>query len=262
MGKLESKTILITGGARGIGLCTARECQRLGAIVILADRDIEALKEAQFELGEVDIHVVDITDRQTVDEMAEAILSKYGSLDILVNNAGIGFHGSMAETETTDWQKLLSVNLVGTLNVTYAFLPSMRTEGNGIIVNVSSGQAFIRMPTWGAYAAVKAALGVFSEVLYFEERKNGIHVATVYPFMVNTGFYEDVEGDSWGHRLSMKALPLYSMSPETVAKRIVRVIRDRQRIDLTHPINAFYWYGRLVPGFTQVTSTLSHLFLK
>ena len=262
MNNITDMSVLITGGARGIGLCTARECNRLGARVILVDRDEKALKEAQAELGNVDIHVADITVRQSVEEMADTVLRKYGSLDVLVNNAGTGFHGSIAETSTTDWQKLLSVNLLGTLNVTYAFLPSLRAAGKGVIVNVSSGQAFIRMPTWGAYAAVKAALGVFSEVLYFEERKNGIHVATVYPFMVNTGFYKDVKGESWGHKLSMKALPLYSMSPETVARRIVRVIRGKQRIDLTHPINAFYWYGRLVPGFTQVTSTLSHLFLK
>ncbi len=208
MEKLQGKRVLITGGAGGIGLCTAKEFLKAGCEVIITDIDAGSLEDAREKLAgdglPVHTRVVDVVNREQVNEMAKWALETVGGLDVLINNAGIGYNGELAETSIETWQNLLSVNLLGPLYHIYAFLPHFKEKGSGQIVNVSSGQSYFRLPTWGAYASIKAAFGAFSEILHFELKKKNIRVTTVYPFMVNTGFYDGVEGESFGTWLSVR----------------------------------------------------------
>ncbi len=241
MGKFSGQRVLITGGAAGIGLCTARAFAEQGADLVLTDINPEALDVAVAELEQlgarVQGHVVDVSDRAQVEELAQRVLDELGPVDVLVNNAGIGHHAALLDTSLDTWKRLVDVNLWGVLHHVYAFLPAMKQRGRGHVVNVSSGQAFFQLPTWGAYASIKACVGIFSEILSFEVRKHGVYVTTVYPFMVNTGFYDQVEGDSLGSRLSMKLLPFYSQNPETVGRIIVKAVRKRRRVEMVHLIN-------------------------
>jgi NAD(P)-dependent dehydrogenase (short-subunit alcohol dehydrogenase family) len=240
MAKLKGQRVLITGGAAGIGLCTARAFASEGAELVLTDINAEALEAARQELAAlgttVSVHVVNVADGEQVRAMAHAVLAD-GPVDVLINNAGIGHHGALVDTDLDTWKRLIDVNLWGVLHHVYAFLPAMKERGKGQIVNVSSGQAFFQLPTWGAYSSVKACVGVFSEILSFEARKHGVYVTTVYPFMVNTGFYDDVEGESFGSRMSMKLLPLYSQKPKKVGRIIMKAVRKRRRIEMVHVIN-------------------------
>jgi short-subunit dehydrogenase len=246
MARFDGRRVLITGAAAGIGLCTARAFAAEGAQLVLTDIDADSLAAAEAELvragARVCAHVVDVSDRDQVFAMAEAVLAD-GPVDVLINNAGVGHHGELLSTSLDTWRLLIDVNLWGVLHHIYAFLPSMKERGQGQIVNVSSGQAFFQLPTWGAYASIKAGVGVFSEILSFELRKHGVYVTTVYPFMVNTGFYDGVEGDSLGSRLSMKLLPFYSQKPETVGRIILRAVHRRRRVEMVHLINDL---GRVV----------------
>jgi len=259
------KTVLVTGGAGGIGLCTAFEFARAGYRVIITDVDREALDRGEGELAEkgavVKTYVVDVTKRAQVAELAETVIREFGGLDILINNAGIGYHGELAEMPIKKWKSLVDVNFWGALHHVYAFLPGMIEKRGGVIVNVSSGQAFFRLPTWGAYASIKAALGAFSEILHFELRKYGIHVTTVYPFMVNTPFYKDVQTDTLGGKLSMMLLPLYSQSPETVGRIIFKAAERRHRVEMVTVLNKLAFYGRLIPGFREIMSLSSNYLL-
>ncbi len=240
MARLKGKRVLITGAAAGIGLCTARAFAGQGAELVLTDIDAEGLEAAEAELeavgAVVSTHVVDVSNRQAVEAMAQAVLEQ-GPIDVLINNAGIGHHAALIDTPLETWRRLVDVNLWGVLHHVYAFLPAMKQRGSGHIVNVSSGQAFFQLPTWGAYASIKACVGIFSEILSFEVATHGIHVTTVYPFMVDTGFYDEVEGDSFGARVSMKLLPLYSQKPETVGRIIMKAVRKRRRVEMVHLIN-------------------------
>ena len=265
MKKFKGKRVLITGGAGGIGLCTAQQFARDGAELVITDINSEALAEAAASLGadgtKVHTRVVDVSDRAAVQALAAWVVDDLGGLDVLVNNAGIGHHGEMGEMQLTEWDKLLAVNLMGPLNHVYAFLPHFKAKRAGQIVNVSSGQAFFRLPTWGAYAAIKAALGVFSEVLHFELRKYGIKVTTVYPFMVNTPFYKDVEGDTWADKMSMKLLPWYSMTPERVGKIIFKAVRRPARVEKVSILNDVGFYAQFVPMATSIIASTSNFLL-
>jgi len=255
------KTVLITGSARGIGYETARRFIEAGSRVVLTDIDQDALQVAADELGSdgevLETYSMDVSDRESVNEMAEDFRAQHGHLDVLINNAGIPHHEEFTETTAEDWESVFSVNFFGPLYHVYAFLDEMLDRGEGYIVNISSGQAFFLIPTWGAYATSKLALAGFSEVLHHELRKHNINVTTVYPYVVKTGFYEDVGIDSLGSRLSMKFLDLYAYSPENIADQVFHATVNEKKSEMTSALNWMAYYMDLVPGvkniFTRVT---------
>lgn len=265
MAKMKGKTVLITGGAAGIGLCTAENFAKAGSKLILTDLNPDALEAAKAKLGAYGIPVatyqVDVSDREQVEAMAADIEAKHGGIDILINNAGIGYSGELADTTLDTWRKLVDVNFWGPLYHIYAFLPALKKRGGGRIVNVSSGQAFLQLPTWGAYSAIKAALGVFSEVLHWELRSHKIAVTTVYPYMVNTGFYNGVEGDTFAGKLVMKLLPLYSQSPETVGRIIYNATRKGTRVETVSVFNSLFKVARFVTPVGNTVSFVANHFL-
>jgi NAD(P)-dependent dehydrogenase (short-subunit alcohol dehydrogenase family) len=265
MSKLQGRRVLVTGGAGGIGQWLAGELGRAGNEVIITDVNVEALEQtaAKLRASGVVVHTraVDVTDRAAVEELARWVETELGGLDVLVNNAGIGHTGEIADTSLETWHRLMNVNFWGPLHHVYAFLPAMIRRRAGHIVNVSSGQAFFQLPTWGPYAAIKLALGGFSEILRFELRKHGIAVTTVYPFMVDTGFYGDIKGETWGQKVSMKLVPYYSMKPEKVAHIIFKAIERRKGVEMVSPLNDVAKQLRSIPGATSAVSTLSMLFL-
>jgi NAD(P)-dependent dehydrogenase (short-subunit alcohol dehydrogenase family) len=262
---VKNKKVLITGGAKGIGLCTAREFAKAGCVLILTDIDSVALQAAEQEFTDHKVPVytklVDVTRENEVQDLTQWVLEHVGGLDILINNAGIGHHGELADTTIQKWKQLLDVNLLGPLYHTYAFLPHFKAQKAGHIVNISSGQAFFRLPTWGAYASIKAALGAFSEILHFEMRKYNIHVTTVYPFMVNTPFYDDIHGDTWVGKLSMRLLPYYSMTPEKVARIIFKAVQRKTKIEMVSFFNQIGLYAQFLPFASDIVALISNYFL-
>ncbi|MBU0505340.1 MAG: SDR family oxidoreductase [bacterium] len=261
MKELKQKTVLITGAAGGIGFCTAKMFARAGAIVILTDINVKELTRAKKELKEIHeniySYVLDVSNKILVDTVVTKVIKKFKKLDILINNAGLGYTGELAETSFDTWKKLMDVNFWGVLNMTYAFLPHMKKKEDGHIINVSSGQAFFRLPTWGAYASVKLAMACFSEVLYYEIKKHNIDVTTVYPFMVDTGFYDEADPETWGGKLSMRLVPYYSMKPEAVAKIIFDSVEKTRKVERVSFLNDLAFYGRVVPFFSDSISRIA-----
>ncbi|MEW6444393.1 MAG: SDR family oxidoreductase [bacterium] len=259
------RRVLITGAASGIGLSTAEEFARCGSELILTDLNAEGLLEAKRRLGGrgIPVHVrqVDVADRLEVEATAAWVVGELGGLDILINNAGVGYQGELEETSLETWKKLLEVNLLGPLYHIYAFLPHFKEKRSGHIVNVSSGQAFFRLPTWGAYASVKTALGAFSEILHFELRRYDIRVTTVYPFLVNTRFYRDIHGRTWGSRMAMRLIPYYSMSPQKAARIICRAVRKDAKVEKVSFLNDLGFYAQVVPLAGDILARTSELLL-
>lgn len=254
----DGKIVLVTGSARGIGFQTARQFARAGSRLVLTDLDGEALSEAENQLsqeGEVlETYSMDVSNRDAVDEMADDLLDRHGRLDVLINNAGIPHHEEFTETTVEEWEQVFAVNFFGPIYHIYAFLDDMLDRGDGHIVNISSGQAFFLLPTWGAYATSKLALGGFSEVLHTELKKHNITVTTVYPYVVNTGFYTDVGIESLGSKLSMKFLELYAFSPEEIAEKVFEATRDERRSEMTSLLNWASYYMDLIPGMKNIAS--------
>ncbi|MCS6983758.1 MAG: SDR family oxidoreductase [Leptospiraceae bacterium] len=252
---MQEKVVVLTGAAGGIGSYLASYFAQAHAQLALIDVNKERLEELKTRLlkysAPLRIYVVDQRNKKEVFDTAQKILEDFGKIDILINNAGIGFHASLAETNLQDWENLLAVNFWGPLYFIYAFLPQMQKNG-GHIVNITSGQVFFRIPTWGAYTVTKTALATFSDILRSELRKDKILVTTVYPYMVNTGFYRNIEADTLGSELMLKLLPLYSQKPEKVAQIIFEAIQERKEVEMVHPLNTVGKYLRLNPFLSQL----------
>ncbi len=188
---LAGKTALITGGGTGIGAATALSLAAAGCRVAIAGRRLNKLEQTaalSSSKTKIEIHEVDVTDRNSVNELFQWAIKTLGHIDILVHSAGANIkHRLMSETTPTEWDELLAINATGVYNCLYALLPHMRERHDGLIVLISSvsGKRAAKLGGIG-YAAAKFAMGAIGTSVANEEGKNGIRVSTIYPGEVDT----------------------------------------------------------------------------
>ena len=179
------KTVVVTGGSRGLGLVLAREFAAQGARVALLARSADDLARAEADLRRRGARVMsipcDIRHQQQVQTALEAIRAEMGSVDVVVNNAGVIQVGPFEQMTVQDFEDALAVHLFGPLHTSLAAIPIMREQGGGRIVNISSIGGKLAMPHLLPYTASKFALTGLSDGLRVELRKDNIFVTTVCP---------------------------------------------------------------------------------
>ena len=190
--RLEGRKALITGASSGIGKATALLFAEEGADVCLVARrkkelSIVAAECRTFGVKALDL-VADITDKEQVDKAAQEFFAVFKRIDILVNNAGYGRYGSFREMPIDEWDRMLSVNVRGTVLVIQAVLTSMIDAKEGHIVNMSSIHGIDTSANASAYCASKFAITGLSRSLSKELWKDGIKVSTICPGGVLTPF--------------------------------------------------------------------------
>lgn len=195
-GRLAGKNAVITGGAAGIGLATARLFGREGARVAILDRDGERSKRVCDELrGEgIDAaaHSADVSDEWGVTEVFGRIIERYaGTVHVLVNNAGIAEFAGLEDSDLETWNHIFAVNVTGAFLCCRAVLPAMKREG-GTIVNMASIAGLIGIPRMPAYCASKAALIGLTRQLAVDYSAQGIRVNCLCP-----GRVAGTEMDRW-----------------------------------------------------------------
>ena len=195
--EFENKVALITGASVGIGRATALLLAEEGARLVLLDLDYERLFSVKEELAkhteDVLIYACDVSDEARVHEVVADAISHFGRVDILVNNAAIWrVFSDFVETPTSVWKKLLDVNVMGTVYVTQAVLPSMIENHYGRIVNVSSVAGVYGNKRMTPYSATKGAVIAFTQALAKEVIEDGIVVNTVSPGTVTPSENRDV----------------------------------------------------------------------
>jgi NAD(P)-dependent dehydrogenase (short-subunit alcohol dehydrogenase family) len=185
------RSVLITGGSRGLGLLLAREFGREGARVLLAARNEAELDRARGELRargiEASIFVCDVANRDQAGRLVDQIVARYGRIDVLVNNAGVIQVGPLDHMRPSDFEEAMAVHFWGPLHTILAAIPHMRRQQGGRIVNVSSIGGKIGVPHLAPYCASKFALTGLSESVRAELSKDLIYVTTVCPGMMRTG---------------------------------------------------------------------------
>jgi NAD(P)-dependent dehydrogenase (short-subunit alcohol dehydrogenase family) len=187
---------VITGSSSGIGLATSLALARNGYLTYatlrnLAKRDsIQSIAEKQH----LPIRTVqlDVTDENSVKNAIQSILSESGRIDLLVNNAGYGLTGAFEDIGIDEIKALYETNLFGVIRVTQAVLPTMRKQGSGRIINISSGAGRIGYPGGSAYVSSKFALEGLSESMAYEIEQFGIRTVLVEPGFVRTNFGENI----------------------------------------------------------------------
>ena len=240
--KLERRTILLTGGTSGIGLELARQLLARGNTVIVTGRDQDRLDAATQALPGVHAFRSDVSDPRAIAALHEAVLSRFPALDTLVNNAGIMRNLKLNEDRALeDVTREIEVNLSGPVRMVQQFLPQLRTRPGALIVNVSSGLAFIPFPVAPVYCAAKAGIHSFTQSLRIQLQGTGVSVVELAPPGVETPlfrgeFAEEMRGQK-------------GMNVQVLARRAIAGIEAGQLEIRPGLANVLKAMSRVAPGF-------------
>ena len=181
-----TKTWLITGAGRGMGVEFARAALAAGHNVVATGRNPETVRSAVGEHENLLVTVLDVTDPHSAEDAAAAAVERFGRIDVLVNNAGSFLAGFFEELTTEQVRAQIETNLFGPMTVTRAVLPVMRRQRSGLVISISSGAGVVGGPSGSAYAASKFALEGWMEGLTGEIEPFGIRTMIVEPGFFRT----------------------------------------------------------------------------
>jgi NAD(P)-dependent dehydrogenase (short-subunit alcohol dehydrogenase family) len=225
---------VITGGASGIGLATARALHSRGAQIVLADIDTPGLLQSKEQIrqhnseaqGQIHTITTDVTNQTHVKELMQQTIAAFGRIDLVVTSAGIGRGGAIDTFSASDMQTMMNINFMGTYHCVQAALPTMRKQQSGHFVFLSSVAGKFGVPLLSAYCASKWAVRGFSSALRSELHGTGIGVTTVYPAWVDTPMVKQEENS-----LTMMDIQVM-LTPDQVATAILQAVTEDRR-DLT-----------------------------
>ncbi len=228
--ELDGRTIVVTGGASGIGRATALLCAREGARVVIGDIDAEGGRAAAAEAASaglaVDFHGLDLTDPGSIDRFAAAVHSAHQPIDGLVNAAGWDAIQPFLDNPPEIWDRVLAINLMGAIRLTRAVLPPMVAARSGKIVNISSDAGRVGSTGETVYAAAKGGLIAFTKSLAREMARYALNINCVCPGPSDT--------------------PLFQRQPERMKEALTRAIpfrRIAQPIEIAQAV-LFFLGGR------------------
>ncbi|MBF8965689.1 SDR family oxidoreductase [Pontibacter sp. FD36] len=231
MTSIKKSTVLITGGASGIGRLMGMKCLQRGASRVLVwDINPNALQQTHQEFSDAgyEVHTwqVNVGDATQVQQAAEEVQSRFGAPDILVNNAGIVVGKPFVEHTMAEIERTIQVNVLGAMLVTQAFLPAMVAREKGHIVNIASAASLLPNPRMSVYAGSKWAVLGWSESLRLELEQTGpsLKVTTVTPSYIDTGMFAGVKAP----------LLTPTLQPEEITEAILQAV-ERNRILLRKP---------------------------
>ena len=234
-GRLEGRKIIITGGAAGIGLSTARALLREGAAVALLDLDGAAAQASARALasdgGKAFGVACDVTDAASVERAAATAREALGTIDGLFNNAGIADFGSVHSSTPESWQRVWAVNVTGTMLMSRAVLPEMIAATRGAIVNVGSVAGLVGIPGMAAYCAAKGAIVNLTRQMAAEYAKHGIRVNCVCPGTVGeTAMGQQLLSSDTSEAAMVKRLAKYPIGrfgkPDELAEAVAFLLSD------------------------------------
>lgn len=236
---LQGQGVLITGASSGLGRAAARAFAEAGADVALlarGERELRALAAEIEALGRRALVLpTDLANEGALQDAAEEVTRSFGRVDVLLNNAGTDVPGAVAELTASDWDRVLAVNLRAPFLLAKAVFPTMKVQGRGTIINLSSVAGKRGWANASAYCASKFGLTGLTQALHAEGREHGIRAVIVYPGAMATNWGEwtpEARGaDEPEHRPSSQAL-----APEDAAAFLVWLAAAPQALVLTEAV--------------------------
>jgi 2-hydroxycyclohexanecarboxyl-CoA dehydrogenase len=197
---LKDKSVIVTGGARGIGRAIVNAFSAAGADVVISDLRCEQAKTAALNTSETFQRRViavqtDVTKHDDVERLRDETLRQFGKIDVLVNCAGWDRLLPFLKTTPDLWQKVLSINFLGVVNTCHVILPAMVERKQGAIVNISSDTGRVGSFGEAIYASSKAAIMAFSKTIAREHARDHIRVNVVSPGLCETPLIEEMRAD-------------------------------------------------------------------
>ncbi|RIR02161.1 SDR family NAD(P)-dependent oxidoreductase [Mycobacteroides abscessus] len=268
----EPRLVVVTGAGSGIGRATAMRFAKRGAHVVVSDMDLDSAHATtamiQADGNTASAVQLDVTDPAHWADVARYVSIEYGVPDVLVNNAGIALGGPFLKLTPADWDRLLSVNLMGVVHGCRVFGEQMVERGSGHIVNIASAAAFTPTAVMAPYSVSKAGVKMLTECLRLELGPKGVGVSAICPGFINTNIGlngitvgVDQEMVQRGKEIMRRAqefaahLPFSPMSPDLVARAVTRAVRyDLAVVPVRTEAWLGYVLGRVAPGINRRTT--------
>jgi 2-hydroxycyclohexanecarboxyl-CoA dehydrogenase len=249
--EIPGSLVLVTGAGSGIGRATALAFAEAGARVLAVDLDTAAAEKTAAACGERGVessaYETDVADRVAVAALADRVHAEHGPLDVLVNNAGVGMSGRFLDMTLDDWDWIVSINLMGAINMCHAFGPKMVAHGRGHVVNVSSGLGYTPTATEPGYGTTKAAVLAFSRSLRADWHNSGVGVSAICPGVINTPIitHTRFRGEQASPDRVARVKDLFSKRghpPELVAKAVLAAVRGNRSVVPVGVESRIGWY--------------------
>jgi NAD(P)-dependent dehydrogenase (short-subunit alcohol dehydrogenase family) len=245
---------VVTGAGGGLGRALCREFVRRGGRVIASDVDLERARATVAALGGAEAHAVacDVTRLADVERLADETDRLLGGVDLVVNNAGVAVGGDVGEVPAVDWRWIVDINLWGPVHGCHVFVPRLRRQGRGHVLNVASAAGLLAAPGMGPYNVTKAGVVALSETLYGELAGTGIGASVLCP----TFFQTDIADASrlTGHAELLDMVRAQMAGAKIQADGVARLALDgvaRGTLHIVpHPDGRWAWrLKRLAPRF-------------
>jgi len=236
--KVRGKVIVITGGARGIGLATATALHKLGAKVAIGDVDEVTVKESGADLG-LDVYgKLDVTDADSFSGFLDDVERQLGPIDVLINNAGIMPLGRIVDEADAVTRRILDINVYGVVLGSKLAARRMVPRGRGHIINVASLAGETYLAGAATYCASKHAVIGFTDAARIEYRRTGVKFSIVMPTFVNTELIAGTAG----------AKGVKNAEPADIADAIVKLVaKPRPRVRVTKTAGAIIASQKFMP---------------
>ena len=251
---ISGKTAVITGAASGIGRALALALAKERCTLLLADINEEGLKETLDRVrqagGNGETFFCDVSKLDDVMRMADHAFGTLGRVEILVNNAGVACAGFMGDIPIADWEWIVSINFWGVVYGCHAFVPRMKKQGSGYIVNTASAAGILSSAEMAPYNASKAAVIAISETLKSELAPYNIGVTVLCPTFIRTNLLDRMRfTDDFQHKCSITGMANARWTPEMIAALIIDAVRKERMYVVPQPAAKIFWYSkRLSPA--------------
>ena len=242
---VSSPRAVVTGAGGGLGRALCREIVRRGGRVVASDVDLDAARATVGMLGGAEAHAVacDVTKLDAVEQLAAEADRLLGGVDLVVNNAGVAVGGDVGDIPMSDWRWIVDVNLWGPVHGCHVFVPRLRRQGRGHILNVASAAGLLAAPSMGPYNVTKSAVVALSETLYGELAGTGVGVSVLCPTFFQTGIADASRLTGAPDRLALvqQLMARAKIQADGVAKvALDGVARDALYV-LPHPDGRWLW---------------------
>jgi NAD(P)-dependent dehydrogenase (short-subunit alcohol dehydrogenase family) len=251
--KFPNKRVVITGAGSGLGRALSLEFAKLGWKIGIVDIN-DASSEQTLQLveqagGKGEVFHADVTDSIAVKAMADHFFSTWCGVDVLVNNAGIAIGGAVGDVPIEQWRTIVDINFWGMLYGCHEFIPKMKVQGGGHIMNVASAAGLLSLISMSPYSVTKAAVISLSETLRMEAAPYNIHITVACPMFFNTGLLDDMKTtDPWIAEVAKTAF-LVGHSADVMAKKLIKAVEQDKLFVVPMVYGKLLWLNkRLTPN--------------
>jgi len=254
MNSMNGKNVVVTGAASGLGrslaLVLARKGCRIGIADINMDGAAETLEMVERAGGSGETFKLDVSNPEEVEAMAFHFFDTWGRVDLLVNNAGVVVTGYVGDITLEDWEWITAINFWGMVYGCHSFIPRMRKQGGGHIMNVASSAGLLTLLEMSPYNTSKAAIVALSETLRSEVAPDNIGVTALCPMFFNTHLLDNMRyTDEFEPEFAHTTFEHARMTADEVAERAIRAVEKNKLYCVPQLSGRIFWFiKRLNPA--------------